>query len=43
MINRWLVIFAAAPDDGVVFKHDVLKMLASLTDTAWQLPLLPQG
>jgi len=32
------VFFVIAPNDGVVFQRDVLKMVESLTDAAWQLP-----
>ncbi|MFT5717836.1 MAG: putative RND superfamily exporter protein [Oleiphilaceae bacterium] len=32
------VFFVIAPNDGVVFQRDVLSMVESLTDAAWQLP-----
>jgi len=32
------VFFVIAPNDGVVFQRDVLNMVESLTDAAWQLP-----
>jgi predicted RND superfamily exporter protein len=32
------VFFVIAPSDGVVFQSDVLSMIESLTDAAWQLP-----